>query len=379
MTIELILISLSLLLMFHYILFIGKINTGLKSIEKTIEPINISYFVSVIIPFRNEEENILESLQCFQNLNYPPDKYEVIFVNDSSEDNGAERLRSANNSPNIKIIDAPASGATRGHKKHAVLYGIKNANGAIIVTTDADCTFGKEWLNNLLACFDDETGFVSGPVKFTRSIKIFQRIQTLEFAGLVLTGAGLIGCNRPVICNAANVAYRKEVFEMVNGFDDNLNLSSGDDELLMQKIAADTNYKVKFCFNKDAVVETKPNNTLAAFVQQRRRWASKSIFYKEKLLVVQLVLIYLFYVALLMLPFAALFVSGYYLLLFVAGFAAKACIENTVMRKGKKLFDMKYNLSDFLAAELFQVIYIVIISAAGLWGGFKWKERKLAR
>ena len=130
-------------------------------------------------------------------------------------------------------------------RKRAIRYGIEQSIGDIIVTTDADCIYADDWLSSLVSNFEDSVGFVSGPVEFKDNGNVFSKLQKLEFAGLIFTGAGLIGAGKPTICNAANIAYRKKAFDEVNGFEYDMDLSSGDDELLMQKIAQDTEYKCK--------------------------------------------------------------------------------------------------------------------------------------
>ena len=164
--------------------------------------------------------------------------------------------------------------------------------------------------------FDKETAFVSGPVEFESDGSLFHELQKLEFSSLILVGAGLIGIGKPIICNAANLGFRKSVFNEVGGYEDNLNLSSGDDEFLMQKIARETNYKVKFCFEKEAKSFTKPNNSISEFYQQRKRWASKGFHYKDYGIVLKLILIFLFYLSLPAQIILGLFLSKLYLLYF---------------------------------------------------------------
>ncbi|MBK6914357.1 MAG: glycosyltransferase [Ignavibacteriales bacterium] len=192
-------------------------------------------FVTVIIPFRNETENILRSLKSIEAQNYPKEKYEVLFVNDFSQDDSLQKISDCKKSDNIKILSVPSDYSMNAHKKRAIRFGIQNAKGKIIITTDADCNHNVDWLKSLLACMKDDVGFVSGPVEFYSNESFFSKLQKIEFAGLVITGAGLIGSGKPIICNAANIAYRKNAFDKVNGFNDQMNLSSGDDELLMQK------------------------------------------------------------------------------------------------------------------------------------------------
>ena len=248
--------------------------------EKSDEDKIIPEFVSIIIPFRNERENLPANLKSLESQDYPNNNYEVIYVNDSSTDDSVEILANKIKTENIKVISVPEKYIPNAHKKRAIRYGIENAKGEIIITSDADCNYNNNWLRTLLKYMDDKTAFISGPVEFEDNGNIFGAIQKLEFAGLVIVGAGLIGINRPTICNAANIAYRRKVFDEVNGFYDQFGLSSGDDELLMQKIWKETNYKIKFCPEKRAIVKTAPNKNLTEFYQQRKRWASKGLYYK---------------------------------------------------------------------------------------------------
>ena len=240
------------------------------------------------------------------------EKFEVIYVDDFSEDNSLELLKKNIKKNNIRVLSVPDDFSKNAHKKRAVRFGIENAKGMIIVTTDADCVHDEEWLKSLVLSFDSVTGFVSGPVEFETDNGLFSEFQKLEFAGLVLCGAGLIGSGHPTICNAANIAYRKKVFDEVGGFKDQMNLSSGDDELLMQKIAKDSDFKVKFCIDKKSIVRTFPNKTIGDFYQQRKRWASKGLFYSDKSLVLKLIFIYTFYVGLAAQIILGLTISTYF-------------------------------------------------------------------
>ncbi len=97
----------------------------------------------------------------------------------------------------------------------------------------------SNWLQSMVNCFSDDTGFVSGPVKFEKNNNFTNKLQELEFAGLILTGAGLIGLNRPAICNSANIAYRKRLIELVNKPEEETVI----DEFLLIKAVTGTNIK----------------------------------------------------------------------------------------------------------------------------------------
>lgn len=367
------------LLLLYYLHFISGIYIGLGKLPEGEKSKVLDEFVSVLIPFRNESDNILHNLQSIENQDYPKDKFEVIYINDSSTDDSLTKLKNADKSSNIKIISVPEDFMLNAHKKRAVRFAIENCRGEIIVTTDADCSHKKNWLKILLSSYDKETGFISGPIEFIKGGKFFDKIQRIEFAGLILSGAGLIGINKPAICNAANASYKKKAYKSSGGFDDNLNLSSGDDEILMQKIWKKGKYKIKFCKQRDAVVTSLPNKSLHDFYHQRKRWASKGLFYTDKLLILKLVLIFLFYFSLLVQFLLGLFLSSIFLITFLISFLLKIIFEYAILKRGSRsLFD-KSLLRLFLIAEILHVPYIIIFSIAGAFGKFKWKERTIKR
>ena len=373
------LLILFLLLLVHYLVFLFRIIRGLKNLKAISSDALPHEFISIIIPFRNEEENILANLKSIESQFYPEEKFEVIYVDDSSEDDSANLLKTNVKRSNIRIITVPKDFSVQAHKKRAIRYGIENAKGQIIVTTDADCIHTNEWLLSMAQCFDSLTGFVSGPVEFYSEKKIFPKFQKLEFAGLVLCGAGLIGSGHPTICNAANIAYKKKVFDEVGGFKDQMNLSSGDDELLMQKIAKDSDFRVKFSIDKRSIVKTRANKTISDFYQQRKRWASKGLFYNDRSLVLKLILIYLFYVSLLTQFFLFIFLNPVFLISFLVSLLLKLSFEFFILSKGKKKILDELELNYFLLAELLQIPYIVFAGIVGAFGNYRWKERKIKR
>jgi cellulose synthase/poly-beta-1,6-N-acetylglucosamine synthase-like glycosyltransferase len=379
---ELMVIGIVLLLLF-YSYFLSGILRGLntliaESLKLKDTPLPDEY-ISIVIPFRNESKNILESLSSIERQDYPKDEFEVIFVNDFSEDDSLELLLKAEKSLNIKVISVPEEYSKYQHKKRAIRFGIENSSGSIIVTTDADCIHNTNWLKSLVGQFDEETGFISGPVEFIEESTFFHRLQKLEFAGLVLTGAGLIGINKPIICNAANIAYRMKAFEQVSGFSYKHSLSSGDDELLMQKIKKETNYKIKFSMNKDAVVKTSANRNLNQFYQQRKRWASKGLFYSNHFLILKLVLIFLFYLSFPLQLVLGIFYNPIFIISMLICFSIKATMEYLILKTGADNLFNNSILRPFTPAELLHIPYILIAGISGTFGNYIWKERKIKR
>jgi len=366
-------------LLLNYLLFLSSILKGLKIVSKENNSPNEKYFVSVIIPFRNEEKNLIKSLESISSQDYAVANFEVIYVDDNSDDNSVKVLEEKNNLSNVRIMKSPVPLEERGHKKQALKYAIENCKGEIIITTDADCVHNKNWISTMVSMFDKETGFVSGPVEFISNKTLFSELQKIEFSSLILVGAGLIGIKQPIICNAANLGFRKTVFDEVGGYEDNLNISSGDDEFLMQKISHQTNYKVKFCSDKNAISFTNPNESIDEFYQQRKRWASKGLYYVQRKTVAKLVLIFLFYIGLITQLFLGIFSDLIFLYSLKISFILKIIFEYLiVVRKGKKLFG-KHKTFHFIIAEFLHIPYILVAGISGIFGNYKWKGRKIER
>ncbi len=366
------------ILSLHYFFFIRTIYKGLTKLHDSTPGKKTSYFVTLIIPFRNESENILNNLKSIESQSFSDDKFEVIYVNDNSTDDSLTKLETAIKKSNIKILDVNNTYA-KAHKKRAIEKAIEKAKGEIIVTSDADCDYNTGWIETIVGCFDETTGFVSGGVDFYSDGTVFQDLQQLEFSGLIIAGAGLIGAGKPTICSAANIAFLKKAFNLVGGYSDNLNLSSGDDEILMQKIHANTNYKIKFCTNINALVKTKPNRNFSDFFNQRKRWSSKSLFYQNKLLIFQLILIFFFFLSIILELLFGLFYNSIFYLLFILFFSVKILVEFFVMKKGSKIIYNRGKLSRFLIAELFHIPYIILSAVSGLAGNYNWKGRRIKR
>lgn len=362
----------------YFLLFVFKGLTKLFNQHKE-ENIRNNKKVSVIIPFRNESDNLLTSLKSMHSQTYSTDLLEVIYVNDNSDDDSLNKILTENKSKNIKILTVPNEYSPNSHKKRAVSFGIKNSTGEIIISTDADCSHNKKWVETIVQQFNENTGFVSGPVYFNNSNSIFQKLQQIEFAGLVIVGAGLIGNNYPKICNAANCAYLRDAFNKVDGFEDSFHLSSGDDELLMQKIARNTDYKIKFVTDKNSIVYTDANKTLNDFFRQRKRWASKGFFYSDNIFIIKLILIYFYYLFLALSFFIGIFFSIKIFYAFLTIFIIKNLLEYLVVNKGMKIFNEKINNLIFILGEIFHVPYILIAGLSGSFGNYTWKERKVKR
>jgi poly-beta-1,6-N-acetyl-D-glucosamine synthase len=230
--------------------------------------------VSVVIACKNEETNLAKLLSCLQIQSYP--NFELMLVNDHSSDATMSIMEDARAFfSNIQVIDAEFYG-----KKNALKQGIMAATGSLIVTTDADCMPGCNWLK-VICSFQQchPCDLIICPVQLTERKSLFARLQALEFNTLIASGAGAAGAGMPILCNGANLAFTKEAW-LQSKSDLVVEQMSGDDIFLLQSIKRRGGV-IRFLKSESSLVFTEPAKTLAAFFKQRRRWASKSPAYTD--------------------------------------------------------------------------------------------------
>ncbi len=351
--------------------------------------------ISVIIPARNEEQNISACLDSLCAQSYAKHLFEVIVVNDHSTDRTVE-LVNGYASQNIKCIDLAdyIDSTLNAYKKKAIEVAIQQSTGDLIVTTDADCILQVNWLQTIAAFYEAyQPAFIAAPVLINCSNGFIEKFQALDF--MVLQGITGASVHKKIhsMCNGANLAYEKTAFEEVGGFKDIDNIASGDDMLLMHKIYKLYPDRVLFLKSKDAIVQTAPVKTIRQFFDQRIRWASKASLFDDKRIFTVLLLVYLFNLVLILLPIISLFnhttlliinlptgQAGYQLsiiqlwlwLLFL-----KTLLELFFLFPVASFFGKQNMLKIFPVMQPFHIIYTVIAGFLGKFGTYTWKDRKV--
>ncbi|MDA3893230.1 MAG: glycosyltransferase [Salinivirgaceae bacterium] len=251
---------------------------GWKSIPQfTSSKQKFSTKVTVVVPFYNEQPTLKKCIEALLKQNIQTLEYQILLIDDQSDDSSTEIAKGfAEQYHRVSYFVTEQKG-----KKHAILLGVKNALGELIVTTDADCTYNKNWLSTIVDYYESyESNIIVGPVMFQDGKSLLQKFQQIEFTSLVASGAGAIGIGHAIMCNGANLAFKKEVFDE---FDDPLNLkyNSGDDVFLLHNMKTIDNDKIHFLKSEDAVVRTRAVKDLRTFFKQRFRWTSKAPGYKD--------------------------------------------------------------------------------------------------
>lgn len=197
----------------------------------------------------------------------------------------------------------------------------------------------------------------------------WQRLQALDFASQGILSAGLASAGTPFNCCGASLAFSKNAYEKVNGWQGIEQFISGDDELLMRRFIA-AGIPVNAASGADCVVLTRPPNSLRELFHQRARWGSKTLHYPpgQKALLSG---IFLFYLALSLSPFIAW--SWNLLLAGTAAFAVKILLDLLLLTTARPLFNDRVDVVEFLIAELLHPPVIAAMAIMGAFGSFDWK------
>ena len=328
--------------------------------------------ISVVIAFRNEMENLPGLLHSLEIQKYPADSLEILLVDDHSTDESAQLVQAfANRHSGVRHLqNLPEENG----KKAALLTGIRQASHQIIVTTDADCTMGEDWLSLMSGIFREQMpGMVIGLVDAVEGKSFFGSFQHIEFLSLIAAGAAAAAGGKPIFCNAANLAFRKE---LALSFPDPMtsNVASGDDTLFMHRIKQSRRGEIILLKSAAGTVKTRGARNLSQFISQRSRWASKSRFYTDRDTIFTATLVLA--VALTMVGSMTMLMTSPYSWVYPAVLAGKSLTDYFFLRSFLQFYHKRLPVIQFIIFEMIYPVYILFSFAGGIFNRYTWKGRR---
>jgi cellulose synthase/poly-beta-1,6-N-acetylglucosamine synthase-like glycosyltransferase len=354
--------GISLLILLLYIQLIYSFFRSWKnkpSEEKSSHP---SLNISVIVPFFNEEKNISALIDDLCKQEYPADALEIILVDDFSEDSTFDRAQQkADGLPNLHIVENVYS---KG-KKFALRTGVEKAKAEIILVSDADCRFHPQWVRFFADFFyrNPSTVLLSSGVKMLDEGRVSGLFQAVEFSSLVASGAASFLQGSPIMCNGANLAFRKELF--LEAFEHlHPSINTGDDMFLM--LFAKRKYRENMAFLKSqsAFTLTKALPGWKSFIRQRLRWTSKASLYRDPKLIYTSTIVLI--TNLIILSFLILSFIHIHYVVFFAFFLILKSLPDYFFLKAYLTYTQQERLLKFFLPS--QLIYIFIIPLTGTLG-----------
>lgn len=370
-------IILSIFITLTYLILIGSFIIGFNKIKHfSIKNIPEETTFSIIIPFRNEAQNLPFLLQSITKLKYATAFFEIIFLDDDSSDASVNTINNwaqKNKTVNITIIKNVRQ--SNSPKKDAITHAINHASKNWILTTDADCLLPQHWLN----CFNQyikktNALCIAAPVTYSATNTFLNQFQLLDFFSLQGATIGGFGIKKPFLCNGANFGYKKDLFLKLNGFNGNNNIASGDDIFLLEKVLKHYPKQLYYLKSKYAIVTTNPQETIKKLVSQRLRWASKTSHYNNafgKLSGLIVLLINAFIV----ITTIAVFLNAIHIKNLVYILFIKASIDFLLIYKTAVFFNQKQVLKSYFLALIIYPFFSTYIAFISTFKTYKWKDR----
>jgi poly-beta-1,6-N-acetyl-D-glucosamine synthase len=334
---------------------------------------NSNIKVAVVVPARNESENLLALLESLSSQSYPSENIDVIISDDHSDDDTfevAEKFFAKRNFKNGMCVRSPLTS-----KKNAIAFAIEKTRAELIITTDADVVVGKDWISSIVREYSDSGALlICGPVKLEGKKNYFERLQSIEFAGLIGIGAAGLTSGNPMFCNGANLAFPMKIFKEINGYE-NSKSASGDDTQLLLKIHKLYPGKISFLKDSRAIVRTKVSAEKSELLEQRSRWASK-IPFTLSAFTISIAVIAWFVHALMLIQFSWSLVHATFLILFMS-LSVKIISELVFLKSVNKFFTVKTPSWIVISAQPLYCLYIVGMGLLAPFRTFQWKGRKV--
>jgi cellulose synthase/poly-beta-1,6-N-acetylglucosamine synthase-like glycosyltransferase len=333
---------------------------------------------SVVIPARNEADNIESCLNSVLKQDYPQDKFEVIVVDDGSRDTTlkiAQGFAQIQNSVKTVSIEEPPEGISP--KKYAVSKGIEIATGEVIVTTDADCIVQSGWLQGLNRYLEEGVGMVVGYTDYHREKNFWSNLEALDYFSHRACAAGALAAGITFTSTASNLAYRTTLFQEVGEFEEVGKWISGDDDLLLKLVSSKTKWKIVPATSADTYVITDGSRSFSEFFSRTTRWASKGTAYGGKISTFLKATVGLYLLFLVLLPLAIAFPN--YLVFYWYALGAKLLCDFLLLFKAARIFGRTDLLKYYPVVALLHLPYLLLVVIWGHFGEFTWKGRKFRK
>ena len=348
----------------------------LKSKKKIYSlDINNDLNASVIVCVKNGESSLPNILKDLSKQIYQSE-IEFIIVDDNSADNTQVIINEfAAKDSRFKYVSSLDGSENLKFKKRALDAGIKFSKYDYLLFTDVDCRVENNWAQSIADNFIDGTDYVIGYSKVANGSKFVSKFQQIDFMMLMNAALGSTTLNYPIASTGQNQAYKKELFEHVNGFDKISDLMQGDDSIFLNICKKSANTVITFSENPSSFVKSKVHTSWKNFILQRARWAGDAnIMWKyNKLFFIYILSTFFMNLFLFLSPFL-FFILGK---LVVIAFLLKLIFELLLYLIGTYKFNETLNILLFLKWFLLQPIYVFFMGIFSFYqNNINWRGGK---
>ncbi|MBP5723045.1 MAG: glycosyltransferase [Bacteroidales bacterium] len=235
--------------------------------------------VSVIICAKNEEENLRKFLPSILNQTYKT--YEVIVVNDCSEDDSEFVLNDfLEKYPNKLRVSTIKKDRKFSHgKKLAITIGIKAAKYDKILFTDADCKpQSDKWIHAMQQQFRDKTEIVLGYGGYIQKTGLLDKLVRYDTYSIAVNYMSFAHAGLPYMGVGRNLAYTKNIYNESSKFTTHYHISSGDDDLFVSEVGRKENTSI--VLSQESFTRSEQVSSFKYWKYQKMRHLTTSPHYK---------------------------------------------------------------------------------------------------
>jgi len=321
--------------------------------------------ISIVIAAKNETENINELINHLRNLDYSPEMYEVILVDDSSTDDTLNKMKEQTSSlKNFTVISTKTSAASG--KREALSLGISNSKYPQIIITDADCQPEKNWLKSYSKKFGQGYVMLFGIAPFYQKKNLINKISCFENLRSSVLSFSMASVGSPYTAAARNFGFSKNAFESLGGYSKTKDTTSGDDDLLLRE-AVKNNLKIGIVTEPGSFVFSETKKTFSEYYQQKARHTQTSFHYLKKH---QLMLGFWHLLNLIFIFSPLLMILNP---LFGILIPAKLLVDISVVKSNQKKFSFNFSTIEIIYLQIIYELLLVVHFLNARFADIKWK------
>jgi len=353
-------LSISILILINLLLIFSltRLNTGSKNGSYEVN-------ISIVIAAKNETENINELIDHLRNLDYSPEMYEVILVDDSSTDDTLNKMKEQTELlNNFSILSTKTQGA-RG-KREALSLGIQNSKYPYILITDADCRPEPNWIKSYSKKFEKSYEMLFGIAPFYQKKNLVNKISCFENLRSSVLSFSMASIGLPYTAAARNFGFSKNAFESLGGYSKTKDTTSGDDDLLLRE-AVKNKLKIGVVTESGSFVFSETKKTFSEYFQQKARHTQTSFHYLKKH---QLMLGFWHLLNLIFIFSPLLMILNP---LFGILIPAKLLVDISVVKSNQKKFSFNFSIVEIIYLQIIYELLLVVHFLNARFADIKWK------
>jgi cellulose synthase/poly-beta-1,6-N-acetylglucosamine synthase-like glycosyltransferase len=265
----------------HLVCLAGVLRNRLSDVlRKTDGAASPILTVSVIVVAKDEEENLPALFASLESQSVGG--FQIVLVSDRSQDRTLELMHAfaEKHGSRVKVLENREVVETMGPKQFVLDIATAEAQGDILVFTDADCTVPRRWVEQLQPYFHDpRVGVVFGQISLKKEKGLLKNFQAFDQPLIHQYNSATAGLGMPGSCFGNNLVARRAAIDQIGGFR-SLGYTLTEDAALATAVAK-RGWKVRVSTRTDTMIETRAQGRWRELIHQHLRWNGGAFYHED--------------------------------------------------------------------------------------------------